>query len=608
VTIARPVLHTLLAVLPFACSGLLGASAAADVVVDLAALDTSGGTLQRIHGHTGSGFRGLPVAGGFDCNDDGHADLALASFLASPLGRLGAGEVYLAFGDGTTMGTLDTGVAQARVLRILGVGTAEATGSEVWMDDVTGDGLGDLLIARQNFDPGGRPGAGALTILVGGPELDDFAGDLQPLDLAAPPAELTLATLVGPSQCQRLGMWVRTGDVTGDGVADIVVGADQAGASQSHLGSAWVVRGGAHLATLGTLDLADFGTTPIEGDLARILPPSGSSDHIHFGATVQIGDLDGNGRGEVLVAAALNRSGGVVATPGCTAHGSSCTNPTCSDVDGTLYIAWDDNFPDDPWDAGFEFEMNDAPGTTTRINGRTANQFFGEELLAGYDWDDDGNPDLFVGDIVGDLSPGGLRAGSGSGFVFYAAESLAGVDFDLQSPPLGLETTLVLGASAGDIATDTVAAGDFDGDGIDDLGIASPHRSPLGRFHAGAWHVLFGLSDPWPGTIDLAALPDPALVRITQVYGAEGETAGNLGDTLGYSAAAGDLDGDGRFDLISNEMVGDGFGGAPVDVGNLVVISGIALVPEPDANLLALVGVAVLVGLRAARSRTARAR
>lgn len=53
----------------------------------------------------------------------------------------------------------------------------------------------------------------------------------------------------------------------------------------------------------------------------------------------------------------------------------------------------------------------------------------------------------------------------------------------------------------------------------------------------------------------------------------------DAGDTLCYSAAAGDVDGDGSHDLITNEMVGNGSGPAAVDVGNLVVFSGAFITP-----------------------------
>src|SRR5262245_45951573 len=211
------------------------AAAQAVQVVDLAELSTAQHLL-RVHGSNGDGSRGLPVAGGGDVDGDGFVDYAMASMQATALGRAVAGELYLVFGDGTVSGVLDTATFQAQILKIAGAGPSETAGNVLWMDDVTGDGLADLLIGRQNYthtpDDPDRTGAGALTILVGSAALRSFAataaGLSAHLDLAAPPPSLTLATFVGAHAFDRLGMWVRTGDVTGDGVADIAVGADQA--------------------------------------------------------------------------------------------------------------------------------------------------------------------------------------------------------------------------------------------------------------------------------------------------------------------------------------------------------------------------------------------
>ncbi len=561
-------------------------------VIDIATLDTSGGFM-RVHGSAGDGDGsfGVPVAGGADCDDDGARDIAFAAMRANPFGRDNAGEVYLVFGDATISGTLDTADMQPRILVVTGAHISENAGSEIWMDDVTGDGVGDLLVARQNHDAdAARLGAGALSIVVGGPELAAQALTGLPLDLAAPPQSITVTTPVGAAAGDRLGIWMRTGDVDGDAIADIVVGADQQG--PDHRGGAWVVRGGSHLAAGGTIDLASFGSTAIVGHLARLTPSLTAPVHSHLGATVQIGDLDGNGRAEVLIAATLNRAGGGLQSNLGGSHGSG------GEVDGTLYIAWDDNFSADPWTAGYTFAVDATPGTGTAINGSIPSRNFGEEIIAGFDFDDDDNPDLFVGDIVGDASPLGNRPGSGHGYVFYHAAGLAGLSFDLGSPPPGLVTTLILGAATSDLAADTAIGGDFDADGIDDLSIASPHHDSLGRDSAGAHHVLFGNSVRWPAVIDLASLPDPSVVRITELFGAEGTAGSSTGDTLGYSAAAGFIDADARLDLITNEMVGDGLGGTPEDVGNLVVVSGALLAPEPPAALLAAVALLAVAGLK----------
>jgi hypothetical protein len=545
-------------------------------LLDLATVSTSSGILHRVYGSTGAGFRGLPVAGGLDCDGDGAPDYAMAAMLASPLGRSGAGEVYLIFGDGTIGGFLDTATTQSRILRIAGDGASEAAGSELWMDDVTGDGLGDLLIARQNYTPtGSRTGAGALTILVGGAALRAYAATLQRLDLRTPPTSLTVVTFVGAAAFDRLGIWMRTGDVTGDGVADIVVGADQAaGTGETHSGSVYVIRGGTHLATSQTIDLAGFGATPLAGHIARVVPPDGAA-HYHFGATCQIADLDGNQRAEVLVGAALNRAGAGILADGAPPGSAHAIGGAPL---GRVYVLWDDNFTGNPWAAGLSFAVSSSPGSRTIISGGTGNVSFGEELLGGLDFDGDGARDLFVGDIVGDGSAEQNRPASGTGYVFYAAQTLKGLEFSLNSPPPGLVTTTFIGGAIGDIASDTAAQGDFDNDGHDDLAFSSPDASPLGRSTAGILHVFHGRQGVWPAQIDLKVgqLPPPSQIRITQFYGAKGTTLGNNGDTLCYSAAAGDIDGDGTVDIITNEMQGDGLGPGTTDDGNLIILSGAA--------------------------------
>src|SRR5690606_27430878 len=111
--------------------------------------------------------------GGHDVDGDGHADYAFAAQRAGIFfGRSDAGQVWLVFGDSQISGQLDTELAPTNILSIIGDQVKENAGSEIWMDDVTGDGLGDLIICRQNYSPGGsRTGAGALTLLPGGAAL-----------------------------------------------------------------------------------------------------------------------------------------------------------------------------------------------------------------------------------------------------------------------------------------------------------------------------------------------------------------------------------------------------------------------------------------------------
>ncbi len=533
------------------------ASAQPIVVLDLAATTTASGQLARVHGASGSGSYGVPVAGGLDVDGDGHADSAVAFMTASPGGLLRAGEVDLVFGDGTVTGTIDTAVDSERVLRIYGVQATETAGSEIWMDDVTGDGLADLLICRQNYSPAGRIGAGALTIVAGGGALRTRAATFMPLELDEPSGAVTMTHVLGTVADGRFCIWVRTGDVDGDGTTDIVVGADQEGLTTHH-GAVYLLAGGPHLATGDTYDLDDWSNgaaSPLAGLVARVTATENAGEH-HLGATCQIADLDGNGRGEVLAAATLNRMGASLAPAGGTAHSAG------GDGTGRLTILWDDNF-DPPWPDVFELTLDALPGSRTTISGGDLNLNFGEELLGGLDFDGDRSADLFVGDLTGD-GTGGARLQSGIGYVFYQAASLKGASFNMTSPPVEIDFSMILGPNQGAVGGDTVAQGDFNGDGLGDLAFCSPHGAPQGRTTAGVAHVFLGRAGGWPALVNTAALPAPELLETIEIQGAQ------AGDTLCYSAAAGDLDDDDRPELIMNEMLGDGT--STNGVGNLVLV------------------------------------
>jgi hypothetical protein len=546
------------------------------------------GLYRRLLGSVGKGYAGVPVAAGYDIDNDGHNDYAMAAFQAAPLERNQAGQVFLVFGDGKAAGIVDTVLPHPRVLEIYGDGRQENTGSEIWMAEITGDDYGDLLICRQNYSPDTtRYGAGALTIIPGSPQLRTMASEGIPLDLRDPPENLALITVIGATAYSRLCIWARNGDVTGDGIEDLAIGADQeANGTDTHGGAVYLLRGGDWLLTADDIDLANFGTVA-PGKLARVRPRvvdgDTRTDEYHFGATVQLADLDGNDVSELIAAAALNRSGAALRPlggSGPTTHSSGGT------AHGTVYIAWDDNFSGD-WIPAPDFVVGSGPGTDTVISGGSnsvenpgpLNNDFGEELLGGLDYDDDGAIDLFVGDLTGNGYAGISRTWAGLGHVIYGAASLKGLEFGLDDPPEGFEVATFLGPKAGAIAGDTALHGDFDGDGVDDLAFSSPMDWPFGVKNAGTLHVVLGRNGRWPVFSDLSPdnFPAPADVQIHNIYGGSGEGGGSGGDILCYSAASGDMTGDGRVDLIVNEMQGDGSTPAGVDAGNLIIIDSLIL-------------------------------
>ncbi len=555
-------------------------------VVDLAQLAGVDG-FRRVYGTPeGDGTLGVPVAGSWDLDADGEVDFAMASFQASPLMRSGAGQIYVLFGDGRVSGDIDLAEQRDDVLMIYGDSNFEGAGSELWMDDVTGDGVGDLLISRQNHrasDPD-RIGAGALSIVVGGPHLRARLESGEPIDLRSPPDDIPIVTLVGPEELGRFGIWVRSGDVSGDGIADIVIGADQESiVGETFRGASYLLRGGEHLSASLVVDLIDFGVTPLAGHLAKMTPPAGESTRYHFGATVTIADLDRNGRAEVLSSAALVRSGASYRAEDAPAGSAEAQGGAPG---GRVYIAWDDNFAGDVWPAGYSFDVSEPPGTVTTLLPGTvddlANRQMGEELIGGQDYDGDGRHDLFVGDMTGISGSG--RGNGGIGVVIYEAGRLRDLaTFTPLQPEEGFDVTVLKGPTAGAITSDTVHHGDFDADGIVDLAVAAPNASPDGRVQAGTVYVLWGNKTRWPAMVDLGNLPSSAEIQVTELWGVLGADGSDGGDMLAYSADTSDIDGDGLVDLIMNEMGGNGTSTAAIDSGNFLVLSGALLsATRPD--------------------------
>ena len=564
--------------------------AEAGELLDLLAVGAAEDRITRLYGSAGNGRKGVPVAGGADCDGDGYQDFGMASIQASPLGRAGAGEVYLVFGDGTIGGSLDTAGFDPNILKIAGDGVNEVTGAEIWIDDVTGDGMGDLIIGRQNFTPEpGRPGAGALTIIFGGPALRDLAALQQYYDLRnIPLSDPNVTTIIGASDYDRLGIWMRTGDVDNDGIADIVVGSDEVDLNVNDLdensGMVYVIRGGPHLVQATRIDLNQYGQTSLRGNIARFHAPAGTSDY-HLGSTVQVADLDGNGRAEVLASAALNRSGATIDLSTAPLGSSEGRGGT---FDGSCFIAWDDNFPAAPWPAGYTFDIMDPNiGSSTRLDGNPPiNISFGEEIVGGLDCDGDGQAELIVGDIVGLNRTNTSQAGNVT--VFYNASLLKGRTINLDNLPQDVVTTQIWGMEFGAITGDTMILEDFTGDGLGDLVIGSPGQTTQGRIQAGVVHVIYGKVGGWGAEVDLAVGQNPPKeqVRLKQIDGATGgNTFADIGDMLCYSISAGDLNGDGRIDLLVNEMAGNGLAPNTLDVGNCLVVNGKFLGQIDDADI-----------------------
>ena len=340
--------------------------------------------------------------------------------------------------------------------------------------------------------------------------------------------------LTGIEENHQLGNAISAGDLNGDGIDDLVVGANNAGDAITNFGFTYSNNKGEVYVIFGKQNsfAADFNLQSLNGKNGLRLRGIDAEDL--FGTAItSAGDVNGDGINDLAISA--------------TGAGKLVTNRanfTTSDRRGEVFVVFGKK-------GGLNSQINLALLNGSNgfiIEGQDPNDSLGGALSNAGDINGDGIDDLIIGSpnagkVLNSPFANGDSDQRGEVQVIFGSRNGFNGRFNIGNRPNGVKGFTISGIGIEDNLGSAVSnAGDLNGDGIDDLILGAANASVDGKYtQEGQVYVVFGRQGSFGNQFNLNNLNGNNGFSIAGI---------NPGDGLGNAVTVGDFNGDGIDDLF----------------------------------------------------------